>query len=478
VSWLLRLVLLVVCASLFAAGAPTPAHAHPLGNFSLNHHSTLTVRANEIVIDYTIDYAEIPTLQLTPSIDLNGDGALSSDEQTRFRDAKTAELARGLSLTIDGAVTPLTVEPGDMAFEPGQSGLNTLRMSARFRATTALREGARVMYADNNEPERLGWREIIARGDGVALANSTVPATDRSDRLRTYPSDLLNAPLRVRSGAFTIGAQTGIAADQTSAATETRAFGTSRFDALFARYLNIDLGAAALLAALALGALHALEPGHGKSLAAAYLVGARATPGHALLLGASVTLTHTLSVIAMALVSLLLSRFVLPERLFPVLGLASAGIAIALGLSMAWQALQQLQRPPADHTHTGDSAQLHTHGGAAHRHGSGRSALAIGVSGGLVPCPAALIVLLSAIAAGQAAFGLLLVIVFSIGLALVLSAVCLGVVYGKRAAAARGLTLAGRAPGLARWLPLLSAAIVLAAGLYVLLTVIAYFVGP
>jgi ABC-type nickel/cobalt efflux system permease component RcnA len=460
---------------------PATAHAHPLGNFSLNHHSTLTVRPDGITIDYTLDYAEIPTLQLTPQIDSDGDGALSASEQARYRDAKTADVAQQLVLTIDGVAQPLAAEIGELTFPPGQSGLSTMRLTARFEARVALSTGARVSFRDDNEPDRLGWREIVAIGAGVALADSTFSERDVSDRLRTYPTDVLNAPLRVRSGTFTIGrVDAGVPIRETPAA--PRAFGASRFDALFARYLNIDLGAAALLAALVLGALHALEPGHGKSLAAAYLVGARATPGHALLLGASVTLTHTFSVFVMAAVALLLSQFVLPERLFPYLGLASAAIAIAIGGVMLAQAIDQLRAPRADHAHRIDeasSALLHAHGGSQHQHGpTTRSALAIGVSGGLVPCPAALIVLLSAIAAGRITFGVLLVVVFSAGLAIVLSAVCLSVIYGKRLAVQRGWTFAARAPSLLRWSPLLSAGIVLLAGLYALANVLQYLATP
>lgn len=476
-----RTAILIAIPLLMTLAHPATAHAHPLGNFSLNHHSTLTVRPDGITIDYTLDYAEIPTLQLTPQIDSDGDGALSATEQARYRDAKTADVARQLVLTIDGVAQPLAAEIGELTFPPGQSGLSTMRLTARFEARVALSTGARVSFRDDNEPDRLGWREIVAIGAGVALADSTFSERDISDRLRTFPTDLLNAPMRVRSGAFTIGrVDAGVPVRETPAA--PRAFGASRFDALFARYLNIDLGAAALLAALVLGALHALEPGHGKSLAAAYLVGARATPGHALLLGASVTLTHTFSVFVMAAVALLLSQFVLPERLFPYLGLASAAIAIAIGGVMLAQAIDQLRTPRANHAHSLDEASgtlPHTHGGSRHRHGpTTRSAMAIGVSGGLVPCPAALIVLLSAIAAGRITFGVLLVVVFSAGLAIVLSAVCLSVIYGKRLAVQRGCTFAARAPSLLRWSPLLSAGIVLLAGLYALANVLQYLATP
>ncbi len=475
---------LFTAAALGLANA-SPAAAHPLGNFSLNYHSTIRVAPNALTVAYVMDQAEVPTYQLKQRIDANLDGVIDGAERASFAATQVALLQSNLALTINGAPVALSPGPAELVFAPGQSGLDTLRLSLVFTATRAPGTGSRVTFSDNNDRERLGWREVIAIGDGVTLGDSTLPTTDSSDALRRYPENRLSTPLRIFDGAFTVAA-TGTQNAQTTPVDGKRPFGASRYDTYMSRWLSVDLGATALLAALVLGALHALEPGHGKSLATAYLVGARATPYHALLLGLSVTITHTLSVFALGLITLFLSRVIVPEQLFPYLGLASAAIALAVGALMLWQALQAYRTPVGDHQHNidADTGQLrHAHGGGMHRHlglGSGgalrvRSVLAIGVSGGLVPCPAALIVLLSAVSVGQAGFGIVLVLVFSSGLALVLSAISLLVVYGKRWLNRRPQS---RITLNSKWLavlPIVSALIVLGAGGYLLANVIAYF---
>jgi ABC-type nickel/cobalt efflux system permease component RcnA len=263
--------------------------------------------------------------------------------------------------------------------------------------------------------------------------------------------------------------------------------GTPR-DAFTALIAGRPLGVGTILFALAvaasLGMFHALEPGHGKTVVAAYLVGARGTAWHACLLGLVVTASHTAGVYLLGAVTLYASQYVVPERLYPGLGVASGLLIVALGVNLMYRRLVRWR--DAAHAHVHDPGAPHglTHDGAAphgHDHGPGhhghhhhlpegpvslRSLVALGVSGGIVPCPAALVVLLSAVAGRRVGLGLLLIVAFSAGLATVLIALGLLVVCTRR--------LVGRFEGAGRegllvhrWLPFTSAAVMTVAGLVI-----------
>jgi ABC-type nickel/cobalt efflux system permease component RcnA len=215
-----------------------------------------------------------------------------------------------------------------------------------------------------------------------------------------------------------------------------------------------------VLAAFGLGAMHALSPGHGKTIVAAYLVGSRGTAKHALLLGLIVTFTHTVSVFLLGVGVLFFQKYVVPEQIIPVLGAVSGLSIVAIGGWLLYKRSAALAAPVSaphhhDHGHSHDHSHdhphdhhahhhhphphthTHTHGGSTHSHAlpAGKitlaSLIALGASGGLVPCPSALILLLSAIALGQTALGLLLLAGFSAGLAIVLMVVGGMVLYAK-----------------------------------------------
>ena len=190
----------------------------------------------------------------------------------------------------------------------------------------------------------------------------------------------------------------------------------------------------AMLAAFAFGAVHALSPGHGKTLVAAYLVGSRGTPRHAVLLGLTVTFTHTISVFALGLVTLYLSRFVLPETITPVLGAVSGITIVWVGATLLYRrtvgrsAARGLTTPAPGLAHSHGDGRVHTH---VPEEISVGGLIALGASGGLVPCPSALVLLLTAVSLGRVGFGLTLLVAFSAGLAVVLTAVGLAVLYAK-----------------------------------------------
>jgi ABC-type nickel/cobalt efflux system permease component RcnA len=208
-----------------------------------------------------------------------------------------------------------------------------------------------------------------------------------------------------------------------------------------------------LLAAFGWGALHALSPGHGKAMVAAYLVGTRGRARHAVALGATVTVTHTIGVFALGLVTLALSAYVVPEALYPWLNLASGLLVLGVGGAVL--------RARVRHR------RAHAHGHHHHHHGHGhapeaitrRSLLAMGTSAGLIPCPSALVVLLAAVAQHQVALGLTLIVAFSLGLAATLTALGLAVV--RASALTARWSPSGR---LVTVLPAASALVIVAAG--------------
>ena len=475
---------------LLALSVPAVTQAHPLGNFTVNQYSRLEIAPGQLRIFYVLDMAEIPTFQLMQQID-GGDGQVSASEGNGFATTKVDELVRGIRLTLDGKPIELTPVLPTLSFPPGQAGLSLLRLTFWLEGTPPdpdldTHTGE---YEDTNNADRVGWKEIVVQGqDGVRVFDSTVSDRDRSDELRVYPVDMLSSPLQQSSARFAF--QTNAGQVRTLPSQSGPALGSATNDGAFAALitlpdLNLSVIFLALLTAVGLGALHALEPGHGKTMAAAYLVGARATARHAFALGLTITGMHTSSVFVLGFVTLFASRLILPERLLPWLGLVSGLIVIILGLRMFLSRLPQFQGPTqTDHDHDHMGAHDHSHGnGHTHSHQlptmltekrvGWRGVLAIGISGGLVPCPAALIVLISAIGLGRMGFGMLLIVAFSAGLALVLSMVGLTVIYGRRwfTSNRAGKHIVSVAPALARFarfLPALSGLLVVAAGFLLL----------
>ena len=412
----------------------TAAHAHPLGNFSVNHLSTVAISADRVEVRYVLDQAEIPTVQ---------ERGLGRAEVLR---RKLGEIRRGLHLTVDGGAVPLrpTGSP-QLTFPSGAGGLNTTRLELTLDAVVDGPED--VSLKDGTFPGRVGWKAIVAAsGEGTAVRTKT-PAGDPTRGLRTYPRGLLDTPLDQREADFSVAPGTGtlVAPDQPSGSTarsEPRSDGFAGLfeDAADGRGVLVLM----LLAAFGWGALHALSPGHGKAMVAAYLIGTRGTSRDALVLGATVTVTHTIGVFALGLVTLALSQYVLPEQLYPWLTLVSGLLVVAVGASVLRSRLR-----PKHHHH-------HHHPPEVTR----RGLLGMGAAAGLLPCPSALVVLLAAISQHEVALGMLLIVAFSLGLAGTLTALGAAVVHARRFVPPR--LAAGR---LAALLPAFSAVVVVALGL-------------
>jgi nickel/cobalt exporter len=505
-GWLLGCLALAVFASLI----PREAQAHPLGNFTLNHYSRLEFADEKARIDYVLDFAEIPTFQQKGQLDPNEDGKLSEAEAGAYLDNKLPSIVENLRLRVGKEALHLRVLDSSAAYRPGQGGLPVLRIEARLLADLPKNweDNNAGHYTDRNYEDHLGWREIVVQsGQGVAIKGSTAPSAGVSDELRKYPSDMLSSPLDIRRAKFTLVPGEGSVADD-AAGQAAGNLGTSSYSFksngyiswLYARLNSLisltspspPVILISLLAALLWGAVHAFTPGHGKTVVAAYLIGDRGTARHAAFLGLTVTLTHTLGVFALGGIAIYLARYILPEALFPWLSVVSGLLVILIGLSLLYSRSRGLfgaGNAKARHTEVkhADRANTHAHVHSSHSHGdhehshgghthshllpgadgskaSIRSLVALGVSGGLVPCPAALVLLLSAISLGRLGFGMVLVVVFSMGLAVVLTTIGLLMVYARQLF--ERYSFEARIP---RFLPVASAAAISFVGLVIVL---------
>jgi ABC-type nickel/cobalt efflux system permease component RcnA len=437
-----RLIALLVFVAM--ASWATDANAHPLGNFTVNHLTQVSVADDAVQLRYILDIAEIPTFQ--------------ARQQSRVQILQRArqEVARRLIVTVDARRVALR-EAGTalLSFPRGQGGLNTTRIELPLRA--AVTGTHLVRLRDATYPDRLGYTALVARpGKGTAV-RSDVSSEDPTRGLRTYPPSTVQRPLDQRTATLNVraGNATLVAPRFTGADTVTTQSGTG--DGFAGVFEDAAAGRTALilllLAALGWGALHALSPGHGKAMVAAYLVGAKGTSRHAAVLGVVVTITHTIGVFILGLVTLLLAQYILPEDLFPWLTLVSGLLVVAIGLAVLRSRVSYHRAERAhdrEHHHHGhDHSDEHHHHGHDHSHGAhGQDAhshrhdvpdtitwkglVGMGASAGIIPCPSALVVLLGAVAQHQVALGLLLILAFSVGLAATLTTLGLLVVHARR----------------------------------------------
>jgi nickel/cobalt exporter len=418
-----RLVLLLAVAA--ALLAPAAATAHPLGNFTINRFSRVEVSGHRLYVLYVLDLAEIPTFQA---------GRIDAGAYAR-------RIAANAHLTVSGRPVRLVPLGEALAHPPGAGGLRTTRLEVVL-AGPKLDGSARLAYHDSNYADRIGWKEIVV--------GARTPS--RSDELRAYPKDMLSSPLNVTSVAAEVapgrGPEVPPALSRGKVLQAPDRIADSGFASLVGRsHLSLLVILASLAAALFWGAAHALSPGHGKTIVTAYLVGQRGTPRHAALLGLIVTITHTIGVFGLGLVTLALSQFIVPDRLYPWLNLLSGLLVVGIGASVL-RARWRHSKHHGHHHHHGEEGT------------SFRSLLAVGVSGGLLPCPSALVVLLAAISLHRVAFGLLLILAFSAGLALTITGIGLAAVLAR--STFRRVSFEGR---LVRLLPAASALVILAAGL-------------
>ena len=381
---------------------PSTVAAHPLGNFTINHYAGLTIALDRVDLDIVIDMAEIPAFQERQNMDTDSDGSVSDDEAATWVAGACATLVPKLDLRRDGTSVALATGTSSVGFPAGAGGLSTLRMECGFSATLTPVIGApaTITFADTSYTERLGWREIVATADGTILDTHGLPATSPSQKLTVYPANLIAIPFDTRAATIDVRPDpAGPRAASPSPASTPAPGGAGQVattdsggplpagavpggvaselpDIFRTTNLTPLVILASLLTALVIGAGHALTPGHGKTLMAAYLVGSRGTPVHAVGLGLSVAVSHTLGILALAFVIVGAGSILPPDVVYRVTPVIAGGSIVAIG---GWMLFNEVRRRRArrvamalgssaahehEHEDEGGIALAHDHGHA------------------------------------------------------------------------------------------------------------------
>ncbi len=429
--------------------------AHPLGNFSVNQFAKLEITTTQIRTRQVLELAEIPTINELRIIDANADGKYTDEELQTYVSELSSIYILNIAIAIDGQTVPIEIENSKAELREGSGGLSILNIG--WNLTSPLSSGmtaGRVTYANKNYSDRIGWNEIfVTPAPGTSVYESNVFGNAVTDELKSYPEDSLTSALAERNATFLFSVSSPPASAKLLQTRDGKPLAVAKKDS-FAALIDVPeitpwIAFIGILAAFGLGSMHAMSPGHGKTVVGAYLVGSKGTAKHAAFLGLTVTITHTLGVFALGLITLFASNFILPERLLPILGFVSGILVLYIGLTMFKTRLLQAlgvkssgghhhhgdghTHDHSDHSHSQDES-THSHGGVEHTHMppediSWKGLAALGISGGLLPCPSALVLMLAAISAGKIGYGLILTLVFSFGLAATLTAVGFAFLY-------------------------------------------------
>jgi len=466
----LRALFLAVVAMAVCGLCTAAADAHPLGNFTINHLAKLAVANGSLNVRYILDIAEIPTFQIMQERVSKHDWTAA--ELQAWADAETPLVRDALQIEIDGSRAALEPLAAHARLRPGAGGLPILYWVGTFRSTMISGVAHNITVNDRvYENRQIGWKDIVV-----------APEREPTFELQRYPSALIASPRSKTNVELSVAASGAVVKNVSNASLEpapSQANSIVRSTVLSDMFANPKqtpiFVLLTILAAFGLGALHAIEPGHGKALLAVTLVGARATSKQAVILGASLTFAHTIGVILLGIALFFLASFV-SETIYPWITLVS-GIAIAV---IGARALSRYMRTrvgahahahphahPRAHAH--DHAHEHAHDDAhgahvghdhhhhapgelahqhhaheGHEHGPGghshvipgdepinfRAAIWAAMGGGIAPCPAAIVVMLAALRLHKLGYGLLLIVIFSLGLATVLIALGIAVVHG------------------------------------------------
>jgi nickel/cobalt transporter (NicO) family protein len=506
-----------------------------LGNFTVNQYCGLKIAADAVDVHYAVVFGQLPALRELHLADANGDGVTTQAERDAYVERLAPSFAQELNLTLDGSRVPLRAAHWTSSLPTEQGGFS-LRLDVDFSGALPHAAGNAehtLTFSNQNYPGHIGWDEIMVQAPpsitvfdtdafsssltaGLTAAVQALPPAGPLAERRVHLSFVQGLPpagakvLQARAGAQQMTARPRVQDSGSGENLWLQRQTRSLIGLISAPHVAPQVTLLALLFALILGAMHALSPGHGKTIVGAYLIGSRGTPRHAVFLGVTVTVTHTLGVFLLGFATLVASRFIVPERLFPILSLISGLLVLGMGIFLLvqrWRAAQeriqdgsfngraQRSHGPHDHDHdhrhdhdhhphdhhahahhshghlahahhdeAGDdhahphahvhdvihdshettradgAAFMHSHGGSVHSHlppGARSdkitwgSLLALGISGGLVPCPSAMVLLLAAVALNKTAYGLLLVVAFSVGLATTLTAVGLTFLYAR-----------------------------------------------
>ena len=417
-----------------------------MGNFSVNNFSRIEIEKNQIRLRTVLDMAEIPTFQESQEIDTDKNGTLSNEELSAYLEKITPAYLENLKLSVDNQPLQIRLTAKNISLPIGSGNLHTLRVEWDFLADVQIKEEIhRLKFENSNFKERVGWNEIvIGRAAEINIFDSTAFGSEVTNELKTYPEDMLTAPLNERTAELSFTTSTipanAIQLQNRNGSTSAPVQKDKFAELIAVQKITPSIVLAGLLIAFGLGAIHAMSPGHGKTVVGAYLVGSKGTAKHAAFLGLTVTITHTLGVFVLGIITLFASKFIFPERIMPFLSFVSGLIVLFVGFSLFKERLFSLLGNEHHHEYEHHEHQhhdhhgtfTHTHDGHTHSHlppekVTWRSLLALGISGGLLPCPSALVLMLSAISLNRVGYGLLLTLAFSFGLAATLT--CVGLVF-------------------------------------------------
>ncbi|MGH8798198.1 MAG: hypothetical protein ACREXI_14145, partial [Caldimonas sp.] len=354
---------LVLATTPLTARADTVASL--LGDFTINQFCGLRLDNDKVDVHFTIVFGQLPALRELHQADTNGDGVTTQQERDVYVSTLAPGIAEKLALAVDGVAIPLQASSWTSSLPKEQSGFS-MRIDIEYSGALPAATGNSVRtltFANKNFSGRIGWHEIEVKApqalqvfDTDAFSSSLTGGLN--DALKSLPP---GGPLDERTvhmsftrgdapaGSRMLEARAGATPGDAQAAAPSTAGTQGAWLAVQTRRLIALISAPdvplhvtvfALLAAMLLGALHALSPGHGKSIVGAYLVGSRGTPRHAVFLGLTVTVTHTLVVFALGLATLFASEFIVPERLFPILSLLSGILVLGMGLVLLVQRLR------------------------------------------------------------------------------------------------------------------------------------------
>lgn len=489
-----------------------PAAAHPLDEFY--QVTFISVGPNSVSLIVELYAGILAAPQVIAQIDADADGQFSAAEQQAY----VEQFVGDVTLTLDDASVSLRIDRHE--FSPlleVQAGSGVIRFFLTGDIAGTEPGPHRLFYDNNHQPERSLYivnaisddpqqveitaqeRDVLQKSVTLELqlyaADAAAPAPETSPARTPQPADIAPAPPPT-AAPVTLPA---------GAPTERQRWLTGY---LYQAQLPVWLMGVVLLASVALGGLHALTPGHGKTLVAAYLIGSRGTVQHAMFLGGIVTFTHTASVIVIGLLALVASASVMQDRLVPAMELLSGLLVVLIGVQLILARWRELRRdnatsahghhhhhhhiddddhhdhPHHDHDHSdhdhSDPHHHHHHGDGHHHHHdipervTVRDLLTLGISGGLVPCPEALGIMVIAIGLNRIVLGLSMVVAFSFGLAAVLIAI--GILLVRAKTWLESASQAGQRWQV--WLPLISAIIVTLLGVGIMLKGLwTYFAG-
>jgi len=474
---------------------------HNLGNAYFAHSISIEIEEGRIDIDYTVEIPSSVIIGEFLYLLRAEDGTTLEEKSRRITETKLAHLRSGLLLLLDGEELDL-MEEESLEEKTGLGNYYFFQYRLKLRAGIAEHrpEGVATLINRNYPGRRSVYYTAISAGSGVELTGSNL--LEGEERFITDPvsgrpwaTSQNHRAIRVewgREGIFSVFKRPlpGVIDNETIFELQSSEGALIGKDGesgrghleqesllgriLTAQRLEVRIVLAALAVAIFLGASHALSPGHGKTIVAAYLVGSNGRVRDAVLLGLTVTITHVASVMALGAAALAASQYFVPEQIYPYLGCFSGLLILAIGAGMLIVRLggEKGHSHPdkggsSHHTHRHDHA--HDHGGHGEfdrplsRGGSGRRSLrgliSLGISGGIVPCPSALVILLTAVAFRRILFGMALVVSFSMGLAVVL--IVIGIAMVKVSGLASRADRSGR---FTSRLPVISACVIMILG--------------